>query len=74
MRQRVHPPQRPVRMTVHLDAESAEYLAQIFPSHRGAGSFLSRLVLLHRQRREWEDRSQPVTTRESWELDGLRID
>ena len=74
MPQRVHPPHRPVRATVHLDAEAAAYLDQIFPTHRGAGSFLSQLVMLHRARREWEDRDQPVTTRDSWEKDGVCVD
>jgi len=74
MPKRVYPPQRPKKLNISLDAETVEYLQQLFPTGRGVGRFFSLLALQHLLQRDVETPREPLSTKEQWRKDGICVD
>jgi hypothetical protein len=59
--------------TICLDIDAHAYLAKLFPTSRGSGAFLSRLVHEYRIRKELTPR-QELSSQKSWRDTGLCVD
>ena len=57
---------RPVKRTISLDAETDQYLKELFPTGRGVGPFFTRLVTQHQLRRQLGGKYQDIASKEEW--------